>query len=76
VKRTANGELIVSATIILRIIVTSAFSDPDGVFGKSRVRAQWMANGAVESSDIGTVSRSEFPRLPCRNKARSAEGRR
>jgi len=37
VKRTANGELFVAATIILRTIITSAFFTSDGVFGKSRV---------------------------------------
>jgi hypothetical protein len=37
VKRTANGELFVAATIILRTIDTSAFFTSDGVFGKSRV---------------------------------------
>jgi hypothetical protein len=76
VKRTANGELIVGATIILRITVTSTFSDPTACSVNPGSRSQWFASGAGEFSDIGMVSRSEFLRLSCRNKARSAEGRR
>ena len=45
-KRTVNGELIVSATI-----VTCAFSDPTPCSLNSGSRSQWLANGAGESSD-------------------------